>query len=559
MPVVPTSTGPRVEETANPNIRRGITSTPQVSQPLDLSGVASVAHNIYQEETQRADQIALVRASAELATTANHLQVITAQKKGEQAFDTPDEVQASWEKSVSAIAGTMRTQRQKDAFQARVANEWVGLDSFVQRHVAQERTTYDTQQTKALLDSKHDQAILNYGDPRAVDLAVNEQLATVKDFGARNGLPPEAIAQQVADTRSQTYTQVIARMLDDGNDLGAQRYYTDKKDQLTGEDQGRLAKALEQGSILGESQRQADAILAKNPTKTDAYEASKQIQNPKVRQETEQRLDVEFRRRKQAEEDQYDGVLNNALSYAEKGGKPPASVWAQISSKDKLVIDNILRERATGQEIKTDNATYYKLSQMALSPDPAQQQAFTNAQLLSYGDRLSRSDFQHFADLQAHLKQGKQSQMKPAVATQSLINATIRSFTKTGDQLDTEKAGAFTLEANTAILNAREANGGKPLDPRDEQKIIDEVGMRNYSVYKDGWFSDTQTPLEQIAPEDRTKAYVPYDRIPKEDQAAFEQYAKRQGFTLNRKNAEKAYVAWLDGDQQGALAILRGK
>src|SRR5688500_10724136 len=123
MPQVPKYGQPKVDATPLPGVRRSVDVPRAAFQPpasIDLSGVHGVLKEVVEQERQKADQIALTDAESKLAEVETELlynpQTGLLNKKGLDAFGTPDEFEENWTKRASEIGKSLGNDRQKAAF-----------------------------------------------------------------------------------------------------------------------------------------------------------------------------------------------------------------------------------------------------------------------------------------------------------------------------------------------------------------------------------------------------------------------------------------------------------
>ena len=103
----------------------------------------------------------------------------------------------------------------------------------VQVHTSQQMKQYDTDTTESILDNEQDKAAMANGHRDLIDGSLTLQVGTIKNYGMRNGLPPEKIEEMVADAKNKTWMGVINRTLQDGRYSDAKNLYADVKGQIS--------------------------------------------------------------------------------------------------------------------------------------------------------------------------------------------------------------------------------------------------------------------------------------------------------------------------------------
>lgn len=262
-----------------------------------LSAVHTEASQIVQEERVRADQIALTDAGAresEVGTDVLYGPDGALTKKGKDAFDTPETTRDAYFKRTAEISAGLGSDDQRAAFQRIVVNNWSRINEQLQRHVAQQKVSYDTDSTDAFVANKQNEALKAYSDPIAVTGAINEQRAAITGYGQRNGWADEQTKQAVAKQISSTHVGVISQFLDSEQDITAQQYFQQHRDEISAIDQAKIDRALKAGSTLGEAQRATKQILGDTTTATDALARAEAITDPKVQKEAIQLVTAHF-------------------------------------------------------------------------------------------------------------------------------------------------------------------------------------------------------------------------------------------------------------------------
>lgn len=567
MPTVPSYGNQRVTESGPENIRLSPAAPleafggGQAAQGVDLSGVQRVAVDLWERERKKANQVVNLKVASQLQETATALQVKALSRQGEDAFGAPDELHEEWGKAVEEIRKGLSNDDQRMVFEARVAEHWGQLDGQVQRHVAGERVKFDDTTTEAFIANTTDAAVTNYADPAAVAQSVAKIGAARRDWGRRNGVPAEEVARRVADDTSKAHAGVLARMLDNGQDLTAKAYYDANKAALTGADAASAEKALEAGNLLGESQRQADAILSTpGIASAQAYEKAREIDDPKVRQETERRLDVEFNRREQSQRDVYEQTLDQAYRHVAEGRRPPATLWASLKGRDRLAINAVLTKEAKGEKVETDWPTYYYLLNNAKTPGKAQQ-AFLGASLLSYRDKLGDTEFKEIVKIQADLRGGKDSpELRGYLTTANVVDGALRAVGlnpgETKDKGRIERVANFRRAVDDAIIAQKRASGKAELSTDDTRKIIDDLLIKTVTVDRAWFVGDSLAAPGLMTADERRRSYVPIDSIPAADRRKIEDAMRQRGRKVKPEGVARAYGALLAGDQVGFNAAL---
>lgn len=248
---------------------------------------------IYQEEKKKADQVAVLGADQELSRWETErlykAETGAMNKKGKDAFGLPDEVNKDFTKIVGDITSKLNNDDQRLAFQRMATSRGVDIERSLTKHVSAEMRSYDDTITESYLKTEREAAVANFSDNERVDIGIERQKGAIVDYANRYGLPQEYVKLKTQEAVSKTRTDVVSRYLAVGDDLKAKAYYDQHKDEFSGADQMHMDKALEEGSLRGESQRINDKIMSTAKTRSEAMQMVKELSgsNPKLREVAE--------------------------------------------------------------------------------------------------------------------------------------------------------------------------------------------------------------------------------------------------------------------------------
>jgi hypothetical protein len=143
-------------------------------------------------------------------------------------------------------------------------------------------------------------------------------------------------------------------------------------------------------------------------TLDDAMEFVRQIQDPKLRDEVQQRVEHQFTLKDRADAEAEKQSMIAGYNIIDKTGtvaRIPTSTWASYAGSTRASMIAYARMKAEGTPVKTDQPTFYALMTQA-GDDP---QTFATANLLTSRAKLSDSDFQQLAGLQLSIKNGERN------------------------------------------------------------------------------------------------------------------------------------------------------
>lgn len=266
MPTVPRLQS-RVQRAALPGARVAV-DTPQgafgVASAVDLSGPLKLVGGLAEQHRQEADDTQLVASDNQLHDLKASIQQDTFQKyRGIAALGASQAARAAWEKGVADIEATIKAgDHVKQAFLRRAATHWGDLVSTVDSHSASEYKAAQTREFGSAIDNRITSAVDGYTDPVKRQTAIDEGRTLISVFAAHSGWSAEETTQKLAAFTSDAHASVIERMVNEHQDIQAKQYLAEHKAELVGKDLIQAERLTGEASVLGESQRQADAIMA---------------------------------------------------------------------------------------------------------------------------------------------------------------------------------------------------------------------------------------------------------------------------------------------------------
>jgi hypothetical protein len=569
MPTVPTYSAPQVERTGLPSARRS-PNTPAGAfggGPVgpDLSGVIQVVDRITERAKQHADQLAVLDADEQLSRLETELlynpETGALNKRGKDAFETPETVRAEWEKRVGELQGTLNNETQRLAVRRMASQRGGDIDRALQRHVAGEMKAYDDTKTEEYLKSEQAAATVNFQDPERVRAAILRQQDALRKHAARNGLPKEWVDRRVGEAASDTHLAVIDRMLNNGLDTAAKDYYAAHKAEVSGEDVAKVEKALQEGTLRGESQRAADVILTKHKDRQAAVAAAEKISKPELRDATVERVRRHFSEQREAMHARQEQLyLHSANLLDAAPGRPareviPSGIWSQLT----VEMRNSLERR--GEDPKNDDRQWL----IFLDVGPKGWAAMSRAQFESvYWSRFDRGHRSRAEELwlAARNAGSKAADADPQVSAtltnREQIDNVIRGagFVPHGvtpQKMKPEEAKFYTdfeTEAARRILQFElgDLQGKRRANVDEVRKILDDMVIRKVFIDKNWFRDDPQRPASVVPQNERGEAYVPYEQIPPSDRNAIENDLKRNGKRVTRDLVQKIQAAFLMND-----------
>jgi hypothetical protein len=444
------------------------------------AGVANMGIGIVSRELERArdlaDQTAINSYRRRLGEWENKAVTEALQRQGKDAMGLPEELASEFVKVTGELDAELTNDRQRALAASLKTERGLGIDLTARRHVAKEMERYAAEELKGYLSSAVSTVGLHATDPAKVYKVLGEAEDAIRAHGKNTGMGPEAIEHQVLALQTEGHTTVIDRLLTNENDLAAKVYFEEAKKlgQINGEAVAKIEKALEEGALRGESQRQSDAIIAKGGTLAEQRAAARAIEDPKLRDQVMQRVEHEGQIREREQREFEDARFNNAYNTMEKAGGNiraiPTATWAAMSPQEKSALRSEAERITRGVPVKTDLATYYGLMDKA-AEDPA---AFVETNLLRYRHLLDETEFKQLVNIHASIKSGNREAASKAglgdfLTNKEIVDNTLQQYGITPggkDQTKEELAATIQFQRTLQSLVSEEAarSGKKPTD-----------------------------------------------------------------------------------------------
>lgn len=537
-----------------------------------VAGVGSEIQKIAIDEKNKADQLAVLDGDKDMSALQTDLlygKNGAKNRLGKDAFGLPDEIQEKFSKGSQEIEKRLTNDAQRLAFKKQQASRSAELNRTVQAHVSEQIKRFDDQTTESYIANERNAAALSFMDPSRIDISVERQRMAIQQYSDRNGLGPEYVKQKMLDVASKTHLGVIEQMLTNDLDLIGKQYYENHKADISADDALRIQRSLDESSLRGESQRQADKIFMSTSNRQEALEEARKIQDPKVRDATEDRVNGMFSQKLQAEREAQDKIYLDATNILDgiKGGVKnardviPAPMWAKMS----------LQQRESLQRRREDVDNNDKVWLDFLSMKPEQVAKLSRAEFET--KYWSQFDKEHRSRAENEWNKSREDRQKDPELSSTLsfkdrFDNSIRSAgivdpnkpkskfsendVKTYADLEHQAAKAIENYELTDLGGKRKATG------EEQQKIIDNLTVNKVFVDK-AWRIDKEKAVALLTDEERGHTYVPSDQIPDSDRQSIEKLAQSKNSRLTNSKLERIYAAYLEKDRKRIESILAEK
>ncbi len=487
MPQIPVYDGPQVKVRAlQPVMQR----TPDVSSGLQsLARTAQGIGELADREVQRQAEAEANRIDTEITAGWLEWDSATRQKYRGQNVGEYEAEARKWWNDAREKYGSGASPLVRDRVGQALARKQTQALGSVLGYVSTERERFADDSAEAAAQTTIEFGV-DTGDTAGAAARVR-QIAAEK--GARKGWSTEMVQAEQQRLLGTLHLAAITRMADTAPDKAAE-YYQANKGEIPATAQARVEELIK---ASGDNQfaTQFAAERASLPLSEQLAEAGK-ITDPERREKALQQIRNNHALVQQAQREREQAASDQAWQTVGAGKRPPETVLMRMNGRERVQLQDYLRERAkqaaAGTPVKTDFATWYELSNRIAAGE--------KIDLRPYATKISESDLQALTTKQQAV--GKPGAQEALFTLQQRVEKTFPGL-GIDPKRDPESAYAVLSEVDRRI---RAASVDKKLTPDDEQKIVDSVVLDR--VYVDEWGSDPQKPVAALTPEELSDAYV---------------------------------------------------
>lgn len=503
-------------------------------------GVENATNNLlkttdafYQEQKRNADQIAIQDYDSGLSKLQSDLQKKAETYRGKDAAGALPAIQEDWEKGLSDLnEGLTNTDQQMMAKKA-AQNRYDSLYRSVDTYSAVELKKYENESTESYIKVQKDLAVQNYKDPIAVADSTQRQSDALKEYQKRNGLSDDWFTAKNTESISKMNTDIVARMIDNGEDRLAKNYFEANKDSFSGEDIGKVEKFVRAGSIRGESYRVADQVFRNLKPGENPYEVIKE----KVGTQ-----DVDLLK---ATKDQYRDLVNEQKAYTDQqnaqtlegaydtyilknNGPIPTTLLEEMDAANAEKLQRLYSDKVSGKTIETDMRVYFDIKSKLNNPRTRNEMLSKSP--IEFFDSLGATERKEIVNLWTETKNGNTRELSFSEAEEKITS----SFSeKLG--FNKEQALAFKTNVHSAIL-AKEAQLGKSLGYEELNAVVKSQATESVLVPGALFGTNSKYPF-QVSPED-----YDLEDLPEADVNLISSAIRAEGGTPTKKNIIERYV-----------------
>lgn len=536
MPRVPQLESPLVQQNPLPNIRvdesvnREAFNVGQSKQRLD-----NTIYDIAEKAKRSADQVSVLEAENELTKFETDFQYNPEtgmyKTEGKDAFGLIELSKEQYAKKVSEISGKLlKNDEQRNIFNDKSSVRQLQFEKNVMSHVGTQIKKYDDETTKAGLELEQSNAVNGYQDPDQVALSLANQKRISLEYSDRHGEPVEMATLRAKTAESKTHAKIIERIITNGDDIYAEDYFKKNESSMMDDEKTQALRLLEISSTKGKSQRFTDDVMSRGLSQSAALKEASAIENPKLREATEARIDRMFNLKREAEKEYQENIYANAVKQINETGTMDGISEKLIANMKPETI-NAVKSYADKNPVRDNGEIYYKLRSMAESPKT--RQAFVGHDFLKEKPNLSKEHFEELIKIRDDLKSGKKDAEKKLDGFLSDSQTVEDQFRQATGQDATEKNESY-LKYRTTIdqeIERIKREQDRPFLSNEELRNI----SKNYlteMIVKEGMIWDTK----------KRKYDIGLDDIPENDSQQIKSALKNAGIPVNDKNVLNYFI-----------------
>ncbi len=537
---VPIRSGPTVERASIAPVGFTAQSDQNVLKQQDqmnssIQNFSQTIGRIQDEARNQADQLVVLEKRKEFEKVKDQ-ELFSPQgalmAQGKNAFEASQKANENLSLAGKNLIDSLQSDNQKLLFNHYLSEQQIDIGHRLTTHTAKEIQSYDNELTKSSIEGLRNRALTDFSDPNKIAANLAEQEILIRQMGQRVGLSDEAISNEVLNQRSNTHIGILSKMAANEMDIGATKYFNAVKDSMTENDQIKATRMLQESSYRGQSQRFVDAILQKGGSLEEGLKQAQQIQEPRLREETENRLYRVINMRKQADDLRQEKIQMSALNLIDQGkgiDSIPVDQWSSLDDNRRKGIMGYIAAKARGEDKRTDWETYYDLKEMAASsPD-----TFQKINVLDYQNKLSNADLKGIIDLQTQIKSGKKNALDGFLTDKDIVKGAMESA-----GIKDKKAQAEFM----AVIDSEKVRNPR-MNNDDLRKVVNEK-LTKVITDKGFIFDSTKFQYQLDGATDEIQG-VKYNTIPREDKSRISDLLKSKGMPVTERSIEMLYTQGL--------------
>ena len=526
MPVVPQYES-SVQESALP----GVQLNPNVSLEAfgggqSANAVGNVAQDIVAKYQKQADDIAVNEAYGNsLKAYSDTVNQTLLTKKGKEAIGSTDQAMEEFSSRMKeSTKGMSRSQIAQ--FYPAQQRLMARLYAQANQHEFQEHFKYDTETLETVIGASIDMARNGYNEEGVVSEEIENQAQAIHAYANRNGYSKEWASKRIGMAKSQTYSTVVAELLNNGEYEEADELYKQVSKSLLPDDKSKLEKGIKEGRIRSQVAEQTDEALQK----ASEYEAMKvvnKIEDEKVKERVKAIVKDHFATIKKADSEDVDRIFMQAYGAIQEN--PTLTAEDALSPMDYAVlVDNNPTYIQTLDRMSRSDEGEYTAYTAFIDLDAQKIADMSNADFYTYYASMPQEQRQIAMRIreaaQENVSKAKGFLTPAKIVTQAMEENKIKSDDKRRDFQDKMDIFVRDYSAQNQRPPSREL-----MEAEMDRLLID--------VKVPGIFFDKTVDLFELPEEDQGRAFVRYDDIDEQ----FIRTTTRYIPNISKQDLERAY------------------
>lgn len=326
-------------------------------------------------------------------------------QRGQNAMSGHDATVADINKLRQEYLGMAQNPRQRAALMRSINGRTESELDKVATHAANERRAWMAETHKKAIETNIEDAI---ADPVNFGMHIGKVRESVKTVAKQQGLGEEWVNATVRDATTKIHTGIIEQLMVTHPGAARQWYEKARKaGEIDGDAIPKIEKALEVSVVRAASQAEAARIQAATTDYEKQVQLAKKIKDPKVQDETLERLDKDFNRTRAIEASHVREAKKAAWNHVKKGGTVdtlPANVVADLEG-------TFIAALKRGTEPDTDWKLVNDLNRLMIdSPEVFADPEKTD--LWKYRTQLDDTQWQKFSNAQVMLNRREEKEVR---------------------------------------------------------------------------------------------------------------------------------------------------
>lgn len=325
---------------------------------------------IAQQERQKAGRVVVDKAINDTAMKFSPVMAAARQTRGTDAMGASEKALPQFDKFADDAEAALATEDQRNEFRRWRMGERLQHQSALDNHAVLGQKQQDDENF-AIDGTRFQKGIAdNYTDAATLNRLILSRMDNIDAYADRNGKDSAWRNQATQESLSNAHSIVIARLIQDNNDVGAQKWLSQYAKQMNPDDLLKAQERVERASIDGQSKRFALQVTQAMPKETetpDLVEAQRIAEeltansSQEVKDETLRRVYSQVTNQaavyKSGQESTESKILDLAFgrrSVVPDPRNPDESFWSGPLGKDDPQVRAEMDKLGTERRIKMD-------------------------------------------------------------------------------------------------------------------------------------------------------------------------------------------------------------